>query len=113
MRFGADRITMNVLITGARGNAGQAVSRVVAGAGFAVRMADVIAPAPDVVALGEFVRCDTRTPADVRRAMRGMDAVIHLAAWHSGHMPPVSDDTIFAVNVDDTFNVLEACREPM
>lgn len=104
-------MTINVLITGAGGNAGQAVSRVVAEAGFAVRMADVVAPASDVAALGEFVRCDTRTPADVRSAVQGMDAVVHLAAWHSGHTPPVSDATIFAVNVDGTFNILEGCRE--
>ncbi len=104
-------MTTKVLITGAGGNAGQAVSRVVAGAGFAVRMADVIAPAPDVADIGEFVRCDTRTPADVRSAVQGMDAVVHLAAWHNAHTPPVSDATIFAVNVDGTFNVLEACRE--
>ena len=26
------------------------------------------------------------------------------------HSPPVSDATIFAVNVDGTFNLLEACR---
>ena len=35
---------------------------------------------------------------------------MHLAAWHCGHTPPVSDPTLFAVNVDGTFNVLEACR---
>ncbi len=56
------------------------------------------------------MRCDTRTPTDVQRAIEGADAVIHLAAWHSAHRPPVSDATIFAVNVDGTFNVLEACR---
>lgn len=101
---------MKVLITGAAGNAGQAVARLVAGAGYDVRLADVSPPSPDVASLGEFVRCDTRTPADAWAAVEGMDAVIHLAAWHSAHNPPVSDATIFAVNVDGTFNVLEACR---
>lgn len=102
---------MTVLITGAAGNAGQAVSRLIAGAGFPVRLADVAHPPPDVAALGEFVRCDTRTPDDVRRAVEGVDAVVHLAAWHSAHQPPVSDATIFAVNVDGTFQMLQACRE--
>ncbi len=59
----------------------------------------------------EFVRCDTRTPDDARRAVVGVDAVIHLAAWHCAHNPPVSDPTIFAVNVEGTFNLLQACRE--
>src|SRR5437879_715409 len=102
---------MKVLITGAAGNAGQVVSRLVAQDGFELRMADMATPPPDLLALGEFVRCDTRTPGDVRRAVEGVDGVIHLAAWHSGHRPPVSDETIFAVNVDGTFHVIEACRE--
>ncbi len=99
-----------VTITGAGGNAGQSVSRLVAEVGYTVRMADMVPPPADVAALGEFVRCDTRTLSDVQRAVDGADAVIHLAAWHSAHRPPVSDATIFAVNVDGTFNVLETCR---
>lgn len=101
---------MKVTITGASGNAGQAISQLVAEAGFEIRMADMVPPAPNVAALGEFVRCDSRTTTDVQHAVEGADAVIHLAAWHSAHRPPVSDATIFAVNVDGTFNVLEACR---
>ena len=67
-------------------------------------------PMPTIFPTVEFVRCDTRTTTDVQRAVAGCDAVIHLAAWHCAHNPPVSDATIFAVNVDGTFNVLEACR---
>ncbi len=100
-----------VLVTGAAGNAGQAVCRALAAQGYQLRMADVAAPPPDILKMGEFVRCDTRTPDDARRAVDGAQAVIHLAAWHCAHQPPVSDATIFAVNVDGTFNVLEACRE--
>lgn len=103
-------MTTRVTITGAGGNAGQAVSRLVVEAGYTIRMADMVSPPDEVLALGEFVRCDTRTPTDVQRAVAGVDAVIHLAAWHSAHRPPVSDATIFAVNVDGTFNVLDACR---
>lgn len=87
---------MRVLITGAAGNAGRAVARLVAGAGYDIRMADTVPPPPGVAALGEVVRCDTRTPADARTAVEGIDAVIHLAAWHSAHTPLVSDATIFA-----------------
>lgn len=102
---------MKVLVTGASGNGGQAVCRALASAGFEVRMADVAPPSAEDLKQVEFVRCDTRTPADVRRAVEGVDAVVHLAAWHCAHKPPVSDDTIFAVNVDGTFHVLEACRQ--
>jgi len=102
---------MNVLVTGAFGNGGQAVSRALLQAGHNVRMADVVRTGTTEFGEAEFVRCDTRTASDVRHAVQGMDGVIHLAAWHSAHQPPVSDDTIFAVNVDGTFNVLEACRQ--
>lgn len=103
-------MAMKVVITGAGGSAGQAVSRLVAEAGYELRMADMVSPSPEVASLGEFVRCDTRTPTDVQRAVQGADAVVHLAAWHSAHRPPISDATIFAVNVDGTFNVLQACH---
>ncbi len=102
---------MKVLVTGAAGNAGQAVCRALVATGATVRMADTMAMPREDAGLGEFVRCDTRTPDDVHRAVEGMEAVIHLAAWHCAHVPPVSDATIFAVNVDGTFNVFEACRE--
>jgi nucleoside-diphosphate-sugar epimerase len=78
--------------------------------GYDLRRADVAPPPNDDLPNVEFVRCDTRTATDVLQAVAGCTAVIHLAAWHSAHTPPVSDATIFAVNVDATFNVLEACR---
>lgn len=99
-----------VLVTGAAGNAGQAVCRALAKRGHQLRMADVMPPPPDVLQLGEFVRCDTRTVQDVQSAVEGVGSVVHLAAWHCAHQPPVSDATIFAVNVDGTFQVMEACR---
>lgn len=102
---------MKILVTGASGNGGQAVCRALLNAGYTVRMADVIPSHADDLKAAEFVRCDTRTPSDVRRAVEGTDAVIHLAAWHCAHNPPVSDETIFSVNVDGTFHVLEACRQ--
>jgi nucleoside-diphosphate-sugar epimerase len=100
---------MKVLVTGGAGVAGQAVSRLLLDGGHTVRMVDV-GPPPKGFEGAEYQRCDTRTPDDVRRAVSGMDGVVHLAAWHCAHHPPVSDPTIFAVNVDGTFNVFEACR---
>ncbi len=101
---------MKVLVTGASGNAGQAICRLLVDEGFDVRRADVAPPPHDDLPGVEFVRCDTRTDADVRAAVAGCGAVVHLAAWHCAHNPPVSDATIFAVNVDGTFNVFEAAR---
>jgi nucleoside-diphosphate-sugar epimerase len=101
---------MRVLVTGAAGNAGQATCRLLVEAGYEVRRADVAPPQNDDLPKVEFLRCDTRTSTDAQQAVAGCEAVIHLAAWHCAHNPPVSDATIFAVNVDGTFNVLEACR---
>lgn len=102
---------MKVLVTGAAGNAGLAICPLLASNGFTLRMADIGAPPPVLQELGEYLRCDTRSPGDVRRALCGVEAVVHLAAWHCGHQPPVSDATIFAVNVHGSYNLIEACRE--
>lgn len=102
---------MKVLVTGAAGNAGQAVCQALAATGVEIRMADVMPPPQNILQLGEFIRYDTRTPDDSRRVVAGMDGVIHLAAWHCAHVPPVSDATIFDVNVNGTFHLLQACRE--
>lgn len=102
---------MKVLVTGAAGNVGQVVCRMLAASGEEVRMADVKPPTKENMGSGIFVRCDVRTPDDAQHAVQGMDAVIHLAAWHYAHVPPVSDASIFATNVDGTFHLLQACRE--
>jgi nucleoside-diphosphate-sugar epimerase len=99
-----------VLVTGGSGIAGRETARQLLAAGFSVRLADVGAPPPDLKEC-EFMRCDTRSPQDADAAVSGCDAVVHLAAWHCAHNPPVSDPTIFAVNVDGTFHIFEACRK--
>lgn len=103
-------MAFKVLVTGASGVAGQATCRLLLEQGFEVRMADVGAPPAAFVGV-DYQRCDTRTPADCLRAVAGCDAIVHLAAWHCAHNPPVSDETIWAVNIGGTFNVLQACRE--
>ncbi len=99
-----------ILVTGAAGIAGRATVAVLREKGYNVRMADAAAPPPALREMGEFVRCDVRTPEDCRRAVVGCAGAIHLAAWHCAHNPPVSDETIWAVNTDGTFNLFQACR---
>ena len=104
------RAMAKVLVTGGAGVAGRETARQLLAAGFSVRLADVSAPPKDLPEC-EFVRCDTRSPQDADAAVSGCDAVVHLAAWHCAHNPPVSDPTIFAVNVDGTFHIFEACKK--
>ena len=99
-----------ILVTGASGIAGLETTNALLAAGFRVRMADVTRPAY-IPEGAEFTRCDTRTPGDCLDAVADMDGVVHLAAWHCGHIPPVSDNTIWEVNTDGTFNVLQACKQ--
>jgi UDP-glucose 4-epimerase len=101
-----------VLVTGGAGNAGTAVSSALIDAGFTVRIADIVPPAEAESGRAgpEFVRCDTRSAGDVRDAVEDVDAVVHLAAFHGAHQPPVGYDTAFAINVDGTYRVLEECR---
>jgi UDP-glucose 4-epimerase len=58
-----------------------------------------------------FVGGDLRSPDDVRTALAGQDAVVHLAA-DTRVMDSIEDPTHnFDNNVVGTFNLLNACRE--
>lgn len=101
---------MRVLVTGAAGVAGRAVVALLRQrSGLLLRLVDVMPPATRDAGT-EWLRCDLRSAHDADVAVRGCGAVIHLAAWHCGHVPPVSDDTIFATNVDGSYHVVQAAR---
>lgn len=51
---------------------------------------------------------DLRDVIVARNAVRGMDAVVHLAAMPYDAAPP---DEVLAINVPGTWNVAEACQE--
>lgn len=67
--------------------------------------------APDVKGQFEIFAGDIRDPHGVKEAMKGCDAVLHLAALiaipYSYHSP----DTYVDTNVKGTLNVLQAARE--
>lgn len=71
---------MRVLVTGGQGFIGSVLVRVLAQAGHAVRVLDVRGPAAQPRAgVSAFVD-DVRDPDACERALRGMDAIVHLAA---------------------------------
>lgn len=92
-----------MVVTGGRGFLGQAlVRRLEARAALA-------GEAVDEVAVLDLPQGDVRDPAAVRKALRGAGCVFHLASLVSGECER-RFDAAWAVNVEGTRNVLEACR---
>ena len=72
---------MNVLVTGAAGRLAQAIAAELAGK-HRLRLTDSV-PVPTMDKT-EFLQADLLDPAQMWQAVRGMDAVIHAAAFASG-----------------------------
>lgn len=81
---------MDVYVSGASGFVGRHVASALTAAGARVR--------------DEFVELDDR--AGLERAMAGCEAVVHVAALYSYDASP---EELWAVNVEGTRNLLEAC----
>lgn len=96
------------LITGGAGTLGRELAPLLTSEGWKVRSADVSAAPQQNV---EFIQADLRRPEDVRRAMDGVDAVVHAAAWHGMHLRDHPRRDFWELNVDGTFNVLDAAVE--
>lgn len=94
---------MNLLITGGSGNLGRYVVDELRGK-HQVTVYDLKRPCQDYV---KFIKGDILDISTLEKALIGIDAVIHLAAIPN----PLSDppEKVFNVNVQGTFNVLEAC----
>lgn len=92
---------MRVLITGAAGRIGQTLARGLAGK-FFLRLADLARI--DTQLGDERMVCDISDADQVARALKGMDAVVHLA----GHPNSQDWDVVQQLNIAGTFNVLKA-----
>src|SRR5579864_6709182 len=98
---------MTILVTGSIGGIGRAVVERLAGDGNALRTLDRTARPPGQQA--EHLPCDMRDIAAVRRAVDGVETVVHLAAI--SHDRYGSPEEVLAVNVLGTLNLLQACAE--
>jgi uronate dehydrogenase len=93
-----------VLITGAAGDVGTHLRRELAGR-YNLRVSD-IKPIKDLRKSEKFVRADVSKMADMLRATKGVDAIVHLGAW------PVEGDwpLILSSNIIGGYNAFEAAR---
>ncbi|MEA4899625.1 MAG: NAD(P)-dependent oxidoreductase [Christensenellaceae bacterium] len=94
-----------ILITGGSGSIGGRLARRLTQQGYHVRVADQVPPQTEVA---EFMLADILRQEDMEQATRDMDMVIHLAA-----IPVENGDSrkIFHVNLEGTFNVLDAAAK--
>jgi uronate dehydrogenase len=100
--------TRRVLVTGAGGRVGRAIVPLLA-TRYALRL--MYRPGEtvpgEIAAPHEAIAAELSDPQSLRAAVRGVDAVLHLAAAVSMHVPW---DSALETNVRGTWHVLEAMR---
>lgn len=98
---------MRILITGAGGNLGRALTPLMVEQGHTPRLMD-LRPLDTPY---DFIQADVRDADAVRQALEGMDAVVHAAALHGIHVGKWKPEDFWAINATGTFHVFEAARE--
>jgi len=98
---------MQILLTGGSGSVGKAIVDRLTRRGFGVR---VIGRRADLSFPGaEYRSCDINDYPSLREAIRGCDAVVHLAAVPNPGQTP--NQELFRINASGTFNVFQAAAE--
>ena len=95
----------NVLITGAAGDIGTRLRKILRGVYRHLRASDIRKPA-DIAAGDDFVPADLADLAQIEKAVAGMEGVIHLG----GHSVEGSWGTILNANIIGCYNLFEAAR---
>ena len=113
--------TKSILVTGADGFIGSHLTEALVLQGFKVRALTYYNSfnswgwldrcSPEVKGKFEVFSGDIRDPHGVREAMKGCEAVIHLAALIAIPFSYHSPDTYVDTNIKGTLNVLQAARE--
>ncbi|WP_320774439.1 NAD(P)-dependent oxidoreductase [Streptomyces sp. CRN 30] len=95
-----------VLLTGAAGGLGTLMRNLLPAFGYDLRLFD-LRPVEDAAGGPDAVTADLADRAAVREAVRGVDAIIHLA----GISLEAPFEKILKANIEGTYNVYEAARE--
>ena len=101
-----DRPTKPVLITGAAGNLGRALTQFLAAEGWTLRLTDIV-PFPDPVPPGAvFTKADLNDGVTILRLAEGCQAIVHLG----GVSVERPFEEIIGPNIRGLFHIYEAAR---
>lgn len=97
-----------VLVTGGNGDLGRLLAPKLQSHGMRVHSLDPAGDAPQNV---EHIRGSILDRELLQRVTRGIDLVVHVAAWHGFHAFTASktNTEFWDLNMTGTFNLLEAC----
>jgi nucleoside-diphosphate-sugar epimerase len=97
---------MKVLLTGGAGDLGQTLVPCLRAAGDTPVVLDLRTPVSDT----QFIRGSVLDRTHLREWLHGIDAIVHIAAWHGIHESRGEKDAydFFDLNVRGTFEVFEA-----
>lgn len=107
---------MTILLTGGAGFIGSNLAEALVASGYTVRILDNLATGykTNILAILEqvdFLESDIRDYDAVVDAMKGVDAVVHLAALPAVVQSIENPLSTFDANIKGTVNLLSACRE--
>jgi nucleoside-diphosphate-sugar epimerase len=100
---------MKILVTGGTGGVGRGVVTRLVNSGHVVRVVDLRADPQNRLPGAEYVTCDITRFDDLREQVRGMEGIIHLAAYPYPAAAPGPE--IYRVNCWGTYNVYEAAAQ--
>ncbi len=99
---------MKILLTGGSGDLGTLLTLELVKRGDAVVNIDM---APPKVDGATFVHGSILDREKLKRAMQGVDCVVHIAAWHGVHEQTRTPAEFHDLNVTGTFNTLQAAAD--